>query len=101
MQIPAVPNFNLVAVFSANATTPQPHATNKQRNEQQESETGAREIIARPQDNINTTRIRPINQSRPLFEQQLPLRGQQAVNIYQNVEISGDPELLHRVDELV
>ena len=44
-------------------------------------------------------RVRPSIQVQPLFDQALTYRGEQARRTYQNVELGGEVELMHRLDE--
>ena len=44
-------------------------------------------------------RVRPTIQVQPLFDQALTYRGEQARRTYQHVEMGGELELMHRLDE--
>ena len=56
------------------------------------SNAGSQAVTAQP-------RVRPSIQVQPLFDQALTYRGEQARRTYQNVEMGGEVELMHRLDE--
>ena len=50
---------------------------------------------------LSETRVRPTPQAQPSFDQQLSYRGQQARNHYQDVALSGEVDLVNRLDVIV
>ena len=94
MQIPSSSNLPLISGYTPQSPA-RPSPTPP------EARPASQATVSNPVGQAVATqpRIRPSIQVQPLFDQALTYRGEQARRTYQNVEMGGEVELMHRLDE--
>jgi hypothetical protein len=95
MQIPSSSNLPIITGYSPQTParpSPSPPPANSAANQTATSQPTGQAVAA-------LQRVRPTIQVQPLYDQSLTYRGEQARRTYQNVEMGGEVELMHRLDE--